>query len=110
MPGGNIHRSTFNEAHLLESLKVNLSSAKVATSFVDNVDCDAKGQRERIEYGNGAVTSYEHDPLTYQLMRLHSFSFRIRRSVRTSLTPTIPLETLRESRTLLSKPSFKRTG
>jgi RHS repeat-associated protein len=33
---------------------------------------DAKGQRERIDYGNGARTVYTYDPLTYRLVRLET--------------------------------------
>ncbi|WP_232379776.1 RHS repeat domain-containing protein [Polyangium fumosum] len=31
---------------------------------------DVKGQREKIVYGNGVVTEYSYDPLTYRLKRL----------------------------------------
>lgn len=34
------------------------------------IDYDAKGQRQRIQYGNGSTTRYDHDPLTYRLTRL----------------------------------------
>ena len=31
---------------------------------VANIDYDAKGQRQRIDYKNGASTFYSYDPLT----------------------------------------------
>ena len=39
---------------------------------VTNIDYDAKGQRQRIDYGNGASTSYEYDPLTFRLAQLRT--------------------------------------
>ncbi|WP_437895737.1 RHS repeat-associated core domain-containing protein [Sorangium sp. So ce124] len=44
--------------------------AQRGTTFVDNIDYDAKGLRERIEYGNGTFTAYTYDPLTFRLSRL----------------------------------------
>ena len=38
--------------------------------FVDNIDYDAKGQREKIVYGNGVTTAYEYEKETYRLIRL----------------------------------------
>ena len=35
-----------------------------------NIDYNAKGQREKIDYRNGATTTYEYDPLTWRLLRL----------------------------------------
>ena len=37
---------------------------------VANIDYDAKGQRQRIDYGNGASTVYGYDPLTFRLTQL----------------------------------------
>jgi RHS repeat-associated protein len=68
-------RPSYNEAGLLDHIDANLrgateNGAPVWTPFVTNIDYDAKGQRERIEHGNGARTSYEYDPRTFQLVRL----------------------------------------
>jgi len=49
---------------------VKLRGSTTATTFVSNIDYDAKGQRQRIQYGNGSTTRYDHDPLTYRLTRL----------------------------------------
>ena len=49
---------------------MNLRGAAAATPFVTNIDYNAKGQRERIAYGNGATTTYDYDPLTFRLTRL----------------------------------------
>ncbi len=71
-PDGSIYRPTFNEANLLEAVDVNLRGAATATPFVGNIDYDAKGQRVRIDYANGASTSYNYDPVTFRLVRLLS--------------------------------------
>ena len=60
----------YNEASLLESVNVKLRGAATATNFVQNIDYDAKGQRERIQYGNGSTTGYTYDEKTFRLKRL----------------------------------------
>ena len=62
--------STYNEAGLLETVAVRIRGAGTPTTFVSDLDYDAKGQRLRCVHGNGAVTSYEYDPRTFQLARL----------------------------------------
>jgi hypothetical protein len=37
---------------------------------VGGIDYNARRQRERIEYGNGVVTTFEYDPLTFRLANL----------------------------------------
>lgn len=71
-PDASEYRSTLNEANLLDRVDVQLRGASALTAFVSNVDYNAKAQRERIAYANGAVTSYEYDPLTFRLMRLRT--------------------------------------
>jgi RHS repeat-associated protein len=62
-------RPNFNEANLLESIDVHLGGSAVTTAFVKNVAYNARGQRELIEYGNGAATTSSYDPLTFRLTR-----------------------------------------
>ncbi len=69
-PDGSVYRPTFNEASLLEKVDVNVRGATVATSFVTNINYNAKGQRVLIEYGNGTKTTYVYDPLTFRLANL----------------------------------------
>ncbi|MFH0340690.1 MAG: toxin TcdB middle/C-terminal domain-containing protein, partial [Chromatiales bacterium] len=69
-PDNSVYRPTFNEANLLEKVDVHLRGAAVATPFVTDIDYNAKGQRTLIDYGNGARTTYESDPLTFRLTRL----------------------------------------
>jgi len=65
-------RPSYNEANLLERVEANLRGAAVATPFVTNVDYDAKGQRLRVDYGNGARTSYIYDSLTFRLVHIRT--------------------------------------
>ena len=69
-PDASVIRPTFNEAGLLERLEVNLRGSMTVTTFVEDIDYDAKGRRTSISYGNGARTRYEYDPETFRLTRL----------------------------------------
>jgi RHS repeat-associated protein len=76
----NVIQPIYNEANLLEQvhgwLNENaapaglLDSATANLHAVTDVDYDAKGQRMLIAYGNGAVTIYDYDPLTFRLVHL----------------------------------------
>ncbi|HEX6685157.1 MAG TPA: SpvB/TcaC N-terminal domain-containing protein [Candidatus Limnocylindrales bacterium] len=79
----NVIQPVFNEANLIERIDVWLErDAEPATLLdpgadppspvagVTGIDYDAKGQRVRIDYKNGAGTSYDYDPLTFRLTRL----------------------------------------
>lgn len=63
-------KPTYNEANLLERIQARLRGAAEWTTFVEDVDYNAKGQRESISYGNGVKTSYAYDPLTFRLTNL----------------------------------------
>ena len=60
----------YNEANLLERVEAHLPGADGAMTFVNDIDYNARGQRELIEYGNGVRTTYEYDPLAFRLTRL----------------------------------------
>jgi RHS repeat-associated protein len=74
----------FNEANLLERVHVWLERATEPGALLDpnaeapspvgvaNVDYDAKGQRLRIDYKNGASTSCDYDELTFRLTHLYT--------------------------------------
>ena len=80
----NIIQPVFNEANLLERVDVWLDRAVESPGRLDpavnspsqvgvrNIDYDAKGQRQRIDYKNGASTAYDYDPLTFRLTRLRT--------------------------------------
>lgn len=42
------------------------------TTALAGITYDAKGQRERIRYGNGTTTRYHYDPLTFRLAQLRT--------------------------------------
>jgi RHS repeat-associated protein len=76
-PDNSTTRRTYNEANLVDTIAANLRGETEAgqpiwTPFVTNVDYNAKGQRQRITYGNGVATTYDHDPLTFRLTRLRT--------------------------------------
>jgi RHS repeat-associated protein len=64
----------YNAASLLDRILVRLRGAPDATTFVDAIDYDAKGQRQKIVYGgeNGkrTTTTYSYDPMTFRLASL----------------------------------------
>ena len=73
----NVIRPGYNEANLLERMDANLRGATANgqlswTAFVTNIDYDAKGQRLRIDYGNGVSTVYDYDLLTFRLVHLRT--------------------------------------
>jgi RHS repeat-associated protein len=71
-PDTSVIRLAYNEANLLERIDANLRGSTTGATFVRNINYNAKGQRELIEYGNGATTAYEYDPLTFRLRRLQT--------------------------------------
>jgi RHS repeat-associated protein len=71
-PDGSVIRPEYNEANLLERIRVNLRGSALATPFVTNVDYSAKGQRLRIDYRNGTTTTYSYDRLTFRLAQLRT--------------------------------------
>ncbi len=74
----------YNEANLLERVDVWLERLTAPAGLVDalvvtpspvgvnNIDYDAKGQRLRIDYKNGATTRYTYDPETFRLIHLYT--------------------------------------
>lgn len=71
-PDNSETEQTYNEASLLERIQVRLRGAVEWTSFVEDIDYNAKGQRELIRYGNGVETTYNYDPLTFRLINLNT--------------------------------------
>ena len=60
----------YNEADLLEQVNVSINGQQDITQFVQNIDYNAKAQREKILYGNNTATNYSYDEKTYRLTRL----------------------------------------
>lgn len=70
-PDGSVVLPGYNDANLLERVDATLRGG-AATTFVGNLDYNARGQREEIAYGNGIRTAYTYDPETLRLTRLAS--------------------------------------
>jgi len=76
----NVIQPVFNEANLLEQVNAWLNQNAEPSDLLDpdtanldavtNIDYNAKGQRELIEYGNGASMTYDYDPKTFHLTHL----------------------------------------
>ncbi|MFV2059530.1 MAG: SpvB/TcaC N-terminal domain-containing protein [Gammaproteobacteria bacterium] len=71
-PDNSIYRPTFNESNQLDRVDVNLRGGATATAFISNINYDAKGQRQKIVYANGALTNYRYDPLTFRLQNMQT--------------------------------------
>jgi RHS repeat-associated protein len=68
-PDGSVTSQVFNERSLLTAVTVAPPGA-AAVRYVTSISYDAKGQRQSLVYGNGAVTAYTYDPDTFQLVTL----------------------------------------
>jgi RHS repeat-associated protein len=76
----NILQPGYNEANLLERMDIwlnqltspssTLAPASANLHAVTNVDYNAKGQRTRCDFGNGASTAYAYDDQTFRLIHL----------------------------------------
>jgi RHS repeat-associated protein len=80
----NVIQHSFNEANLLERIDVWLDTGTEPPAIlnplvlapspvgVNNIDYDAKGQRQKIEYKNRATTFYDYEPDTFRLKSLRT--------------------------------------
>jgi RHS repeat-associated protein len=71
-PDGSVLRRTFNEAGLLNRIELRHKGSHRPDIVVQNIDYNAKAQRERIQYGNGVLTEYRYDPLTFRLVQVRT--------------------------------------
>jgi|GEM_PF-2624045 len=70
-PGGGKTNYTYDKSGLLKTVAVeNVHS--LDTDIVNNITYDAKGQREKIQYENGATTTYEYDAFTFRVRRIRT--------------------------------------
>jgi RHS repeat-associated protein len=65
-----IYTPQYNERGLL--VGETLSVRGQTTEAIINIAHNAKGQRTRIQYGNGTTTRYTYDPETFRLMQLRT--------------------------------------
>lgn len=65
------HLPQYNARGLLEREDL-LVSGTTQTEAIDRIEYNEKGQRTRIQYGNGTETSYYYNPLTFRLEQLRT--------------------------------------
>jgi RHS repeat-associated protein len=70
LPDNSVVTPSYNKAGLLEGVAANLRGTAASTAFVTNIDYNARGQREKIVYGNGSQTRYTYDAATFRITRL----------------------------------------
>ncbi|MEQ1568825.1 MAG: RHS repeat-associated core domain-containing protein, partial [Myxococcota bacterium] len=70
-PDGSNTTRTYDEGGRLVMVAVAVRG-DAATSFVDHIAYDARGQRLSITHGNGTATTYTYDPFRFWLTRLHT--------------------------------------
>ncbi|MBW4441093.1 MAG: VCBS repeat-containing protein [Plectolyngbya sp. WJT66-NPBG17] len=70
LPDGDIEKVVFNAAGLIERKTVTHNAAE--DTVIGHIDYNAKGQRIRMELGNGVVNTYRYDRQTFTLIRLTS--------------------------------------
>ena len=70
MPDGSKIYPFYNLTNSLKQIDVFVGSKGTTVSFVQNIDYNAKGQRQRILYGNNTTTGYTYEETTYRLSRL----------------------------------------
>lgn len=70
LPDSSVVEPSYNEANMLETLRVKIRGQGNFITFLENQDYDAKGQRQFAQYGNGIITNYFYDPKTFRLVNL----------------------------------------
>ncbi|VAW74759.1 hypothetical protein MNBD_GAMMA12-3793 [hydrothermal vent metagenome] len=70
LPDQSIIEPKYNNANILDSLRVKIRGQGDFIPFLENQDYDAKGQREFAQYANGLITNYFYDPKMFNLVNL----------------------------------------
>ncbi len=68
VPDGRVITTSYDEGGRLHGERV----TGEAEAEVAAIDYNARGQRERVVYGNGVVTRYSYDPQTFRLRRMET--------------------------------------
>lgn len=72
-PDGRITIPQYNPAAFLEKVILHKdASDEDGIEYVKNINYDAKGQRTRIQYGNGVSTRYDYEPETFRLTKMYT--------------------------------------
>jgi YD repeat-containing protein len=71
-PDGTVVRFAYNAAGQVCEIEAILAAAGSSMLLVTNIDYDARGQRARVDYGNGITTRYTYDPETFRLATMRT--------------------------------------
>ncbi len=71
-PDGSQVALTYNQANLLEAVRARAGAAGPLADFISDLDYNARGQKTRVEYGNGAQSTYRYDAQTFRLAELRT--------------------------------------
>lgn len=66
---GSITRPVYSESGLVNEIYVSIGGG-AEQRMINNIDHDAKGQRQSIAYNNNTLTEYKYDPLSYRLTQM----------------------------------------
>ncbi len=69
-PDGSETKPAFHQSGKLDKVNVRLKGEASDTAFVSSISYNAKGQREKIVYGNQTETLYTYEPTTFRLTSL----------------------------------------
>jgi RHS repeat-associated protein len=69
-PDGSVLLPSYNPSSQLDRLTGRVRGAAETTTFVAQIDYNARGQRTQVSHGNGSVCEYSYDPLTFRLVSL----------------------------------------
>jgi YD repeat-containing protein len=69
---GTVQQYTYHQSGPLKSVAVKLTQSNSLVNYVQDIEYNAKGQRESILYGNGTVTTYEYESETFRLQHLQT--------------------------------------
>lgn len=70
LPDGSVIVPGYDAGNQIISLNVRIRGNTTSTTFLQDQEYDAKGQRQSTNLGNGLVTRYGYDPDTFRLINL----------------------------------------
>ncbi|GAB1317049.1 SpvB-domain-containing protein [Madurella fahalii] len=65
MPDDTVILYHFTNGGQLRKVQARVKGEDQSIPFVKDVEYNARGQIQKVEYGNGAISTYTHDPLTF---------------------------------------------
>jgi len=69
-PDGSVSIYKHNHTNQVKQIFNHLRGTEYSSSFVQNIEYNAKGQRTLVEYGNGAKSVYKYDHQTFRLLSI----------------------------------------